>query len=78
MANAARQFEIFFEPDADGYHVWCPALRGCHSFGITKREARANIVEAIALWLDGAAQHGDSPLVSERVIIDSVHDEPRS
>ncbi len=48
------EFEILMEPDEDGFHVWCPALRGCHSFGLTKEEARANIKEAIELWLDVA------------------------
>jgi len=48
------EFEILMEPDEDGFHVWCPALRGCHSFGVTKDEARENIKEAIELWLDTA------------------------
>ncbi len=48
------EFEILMEPDEDGFHVWCPALKGCHSFGMTKDEARENIKEAIELWLDVA------------------------
>ena len=48
------EFEILMEPDEDGFHVWCPALKGCHSFGMTKDEARENIKEAIELWLDTA------------------------
>ncbi len=48
------EFEILMEPDEDGFHVWCPALKGCHSFGLTKEEARENIREAIELWLDVA------------------------
>ena len=59
MANPARQFEILLERDIDGYHVWCPALRGCHSFGMTKEEARENIREAIELWLDVADNDED-------------------
>jgi predicted RNase H-like HicB family nuclease len=65
--TATREFEILMEPDEGGYHVWCPALPGCHSFGETKEEARANIKEAIELWLDDA---DDSEILeSERIVI---------
>ena len=45
------EFEVLIEPDEDGFHVWCPALKGCHSFALTREEARENIKEAIDLWL---------------------------
>jgi predicted RNase H-like HicB family nuclease len=54
--DSVLEFEILMEPDEDGFHVWCPALRGCHSFGLTKEEARTHIREAIELWLDGAEE----------------------
>ena len=57
-------FEILIEPDEDGFHVWCPALKGCHSFGLTKEEARENIREAIELWLDSAGE--DHPPIPDR------------
>lgn len=78
MARPARQFEILFEPDVDGYHVWCPVLRGCHSFGMTRSEARVNIVEAIQLWLDDADTRRDDPLDSEQIEVFVASDEPRS
>jgi predicted RNase H-like HicB family nuclease len=43
---------VFLEPcDEGGYHVWVPALPGCHSEGDTEDEALDNIREAIALYL---------------------------
>lgn len=51
ISERVTRFEILMEPDEDGFHVWCPALEGCHSFGLTKEEARENIREAIELWL---------------------------
>lgn len=48
------EFEVLIEPDEDGFHVWCPALKGCHSFALTREDARANIKEAIDLWLSDA------------------------
>ena len=52
-------FEIVFEPEEDGgYHVYAPALKGCHSYGATKDAARRNIAEAIELWLESARELG--------------------
>ncbi len=40
----------------DGWVVAeCPVLPGCVSQGRTRKEAIANIKEAIELWLDGEA-----------------------
>jgi predicted RNase H-like HicB family nuclease len=49
------RFEVVFEPDEEGFHVFVPALKGCHSWGATRDEARTMIREAIELWLETAA-----------------------
>ena len=47
------QLKIVFEPSEEGgYTVFVPALPGCISEGETREEARANIREAITLWLE--------------------------
>jgi predicted RNase H-like HicB family nuclease len=46
------RYTIILEPEEGGFHVWCPALKGCHSQGDTKEEALANIQEAIAAYLE--------------------------
>ncbi len=57
-ANVGR-FEVIFEPEEEGgYHVFCTVLKGCHSYGKTKDEARKNIAEAIELWLESADELG--------------------
>ncbi len=38
--------------------MYCPLLKGCHSYGATKEEARKNIAEAIELWLESAEELG--------------------
>jgi predicted RNase H-like HicB family nuclease len=61
MAQRSKvgRFEVIFEPEEEGgYHVYCPLLKGCHSFGVTKDEARRNIGEAIELWLESAEELG--------------------
>ena len=53
------KFEVIFEPEEEGgYHVYCALLKGCHSFGKTKAEARKNIAEAIELWLESSKELG--------------------
>jgi len=47
-------FEVVFELDEEGYHTYVPVLKGCHSWGATRDEARWQIREAIALWLETA------------------------
>jgi len=47
-------FRVVVEQDSmvDGqraYHAYCPALKGCHTWGYTYDEAVANIREAIEL-----------------------------
>ena len=47
------KLRVMFEPDeGDWFHVWCPDLPGCHSQGETIEEAKANIKEAIEVYLE--------------------------
>ncbi len=43
---------IFEREDEGGYHVFCPALKGCHSQGETYHEALNNIQAAMRLFLE--------------------------
>lgn len=53
------QYTVILEPeDEGGFHVWCPALKGCHSQGETQEEALANIQEAIAAYLESLRAEG--------------------
>ena len=41
-------FEVVLEPEEEGgYHVYTPAIKGCHSYGQTRGEALKNIADAI-------------------------------
>ncbi len=42
---------VFFTEDEHGYYVYCPELPGCHSQGDSFEEAKANIREALDLYL---------------------------
>jgi predicted RNase H-like HicB family nuclease len=41
------------------YHAFCPALKGCHTWGHTYDEALANVREAVELYLDDLRESGE-------------------
>jgi predicted RNase H-like HicB family nuclease len=68
------RLKIVFEPsDEGGYTAVVPALHGCISEGDTLDEARANIREAIELYLEApdGKDNGDVPTgtVIEEVLV---------
>lgn len=63
------RYTIILEPESDGgYHVYCPALRGCHSQGDTLDEATENIREAIEAYIESMQAHGE-PIPREELLI---------
>ena len=43
---------VIFNKDNNGYYVYCPELPGCHSQGDSFEDAKANIKEAVELYLE--------------------------
>ncbi len=41
-----------FSKDSNGYYVFCAELPGCHTQGATFEEAKANMQEAVALYIE--------------------------
>ena len=62
---------ILIESD-QGYAVGCPALPGCWSQGRTREEARANIREAIRLWLEVAEEDARREAEAEQGVMEEV------
>jgi predicted RNase H-like HicB family nuclease len=57
-ATVRRTLKAVFVPEQEGgYSAAVPALPGCFSEGETLEEARANIREAAALWLEPSEGH---------------------
>jgi predicted RNase H-like HicB family nuclease len=44
-------YRIIIEKDEKPFHVYVPALSGCHSFGSTVVEARKHICDAIKTYI---------------------------
>jgi predicted RNase H-like HicB family nuclease len=59
------QFTVVIEPDEEAFHAFVPALPGCHTFGLTLDEARANITEAMELHIESMQEDGE-PIPVER------------
>lgn len=65
------KFRVLMERDEDGVFVaTVPALPGCVSDGRTLAEAKANIQEAIKLYLESLAAHDEPipPPITEELI----------
>jgi len=46
------QLSIIIEKDKYGYYAYCPELPGCQSEGDSWEEVKANIKEAVELYID--------------------------
>ena len=65
------KIRVLIEQDEDGKFIaTCPMLPGCVSEGDTRRQALANIADAIAGYLKSLRKHGEPvpPSISEEVV----------
>ena len=53
-----NEFTAVFERDGDWVIAYCPEIPGANGQGRTKAEARASLVEAIALILEDRREEG--------------------
>ena len=62
-------YTIIYEPEEEGgYHVFCPTLPGCHSYGKNIEEAKKNIREAIEAYI-GSLKKDKEPIPEEKDIL---------
>ena len=45
-------YRVIIEPDGNEFHGFVPALPGCHTHGRTIEETRANLREAMELYIE--------------------------
>ena len=65
------RYRILIEQDADGVFVAeCPSLPGCISQGKTRKEALANIQDAIRGYLESLRKHNEPipPSIEEEIV----------
>jgi len=62
-------YTIIFEAEEEGgYHVYCPSLPGCHSYGKNIEEAKKNIREAIEGYIESLVKDGE-PIPEEKDVL---------
>ena len=59
--NIGFKVEVVVEPDGDGFHAYCPALKGLHTCGDTLEEAMENAKDAASAYLQSLIKH-DEPI----------------
>ncbi len=60
-----------FEDGRKAYHAFCPALRGCHTWGHTPEEALANVREAVELYVEDLLETGEPiPVDPEKGVVE--------
>lgn len=65
------KYRVTIEQDEDGVYIAeAPALPGCITQGFTRTEALENVKEAIELYLESLAAHGDPvpPSITEEIV----------
>ncbi len=64
-------FKVFIEEDPKddrmAYHAYCPALKGCHTWGYSYDEALKNIREAVDLYIEDLKENGE-PIPEEEAL----------
>lgn len=53
------RIEAIIEPDGDGFHAYCPALPGLHTYGNTVEAALENVRDAATAYLQSCIKHQD-------------------
>ena len=67
-----KDYTAVIEREADGrYSVYVPDLPGCASMGDTRRQALANVREAIACYVEGHQKLG-GPIPRRRARVEIV------
>ncbi len=59
MKTAILTYRTIIQKDGKYYHGYVPALRGCHTQGITIEETRKNLREAITGYLASLKKHNE-------------------
>ncbi len=59
---------IIIEKDEHGYYAYCPQLEGCQSQGNSLEEVKANIQEAVELYLE-TLSHEEKQVIFNKEIM---------
>jgi predicted RNase H-like HicB family nuclease len=64
-----REYLVFYEKDANNWSAFSPDLPGCGSLGDELEDTRANMREAVEVYLEETMKAGEPiPEVSARIV----------
>lgn len=63
------QFSVVIEKDQAGYYAYCPELKGCQSQGDSLEEVKANIQEAVELYLETLSDEEKRQLLNQEIVM---------
>ena len=67
MNNTSYQIAVVIEKDEYGYYAYCPQLEGCQSQGDSLEEIKANIQEAIELYISTLSDQEKQSLLMKEI-----------
>ena len=59
MERIKLKVQIIIEPDGDGFHAYCPALKGLHTCGDTEEDALKNAKDAVIAYIESLIKHAE-------------------
>lgn len=63
---------VVIEKDEYGYYAYCPELKGCQTQGESLEEVKANIHEAIELYIETLSDEEKRTLLSQEILTMTV------
>lgn len=66
------KISVVIEKDEYGYYAYCPQLEGCQSQGNTIEETKANIQEAIKLYISTLSEEEKKCLLNQEILTMAV------
>jgi predicted RNase H-like HicB family nuclease len=64
---ATYKLACIIEKDDDGYHGYCPELKGCHAQGDSYEEAVANLRDVISLLIEDMVAENEPVPSSDQI-----------
>ncbi|MDF5730635.1 MAG: type II toxin-antitoxin system HicB family antitoxin [Rhizonema sp. PD38] len=59
---------VIIEKDEYGYYAYCPELLGCQSQGDSLEEVKANIKEAVELYIETLSNSEKQALLNKQIL----------
>ncbi|MCK9194331.1 MAG: type II toxin-antitoxin system HicB family antitoxin [Nevskia sp.] len=66
------QIRVVVEPDEDGFHAYCPDLKGLHACGKTETDVKSNVDSAIQAYFESLLKH-HHPIPVGVLVSDNLH-----